>query len=53
MEATLSKEEQIMETLEDLLSKMTEAEKDRFLSFGEGMSFMKEKQIAEAAAADQ
>ena len=41
------KEKQIMETFGKIIPQMSELEKEKLLSFGEGMVFMKEKQRAE------
>lgn len=41
------KEKQILETFEKVLPDMTDMEKEKLLSFGEGMAFMKERQKQE------
>ena len=38
------KEEKIMETFKKVLPDMSEIEKEKLLSFGEGMAFMKDRQ---------
>lgn len=38
------KEKKILETFEKVLPDLTEAEKEKLLSFGEGMAFMKTKE---------
>ena len=38
------KQKQIMETLEKAISGMTDAQQDRLLGFGEGISFMNDLQ---------
>ena len=35
------KEKQILDTFEKVIPKMSEVEKEKLLSFGEGMAFMK------------
>lgn len=37
------KEEKILKTFEEILPEMSEMEKEKLLSFGEGMAFMKDK----------
>lgn len=37
------KEQQILETFEKVIPKLSEMEKEKLLSFGEGMVFMKDK----------
>jgi hypothetical protein len=41
------KEKQILETIGNVLPDMTEMEKEKLLSFGEGMAFMKDRQKKE------
>lgn len=43
------KEKQILETFEKVIPDLTEMEKEKLLSFGEGMAFMKDKQKEEKA----
>lgn len=38
------KEKQILETFEKVLPELSEMEREKLLSFGEGMAFMKERQ---------
>ena len=38
------KEEMILETFKNVIPDLTDNEKEKLLSFGEGMAFMKEKQ---------
>ena len=38
------KEKKILETFEKVLPELSEMEREKLLSFGEGMAFMKEKQ---------
>ncbi|WP_251390616.1 hypothetical protein [Mediterraneibacter agrestimuris] len=37
------KEEKILKIFEEILPEMSEIEKEKLLSFGEGMAFMKDK----------
>lgn len=41
-------EKQILETFEKVIPDLTESEKEKLLSFGEGMAFMKNQQKNEA-----
>lgn len=41
------KEKKILETFEKVLPEMSEIEKEKLLSFGEGMAFMKDKENKE------
>lgn len=45
------KEKQILETFEKVLPDLNEMEKEKLLSFGEGMAFMKERQKKESTMA--
>lgn len=38
------KEKKILETFEKVIPKMSEMEKEKLLSFGEGMAYMKDQQ---------
>lgn len=38
------KEKQILETFEKVLPELSEMEREKLLSFGEGMAFMKDRQ---------
>ena len=38
------KEKKILETFEKVLPELSEMEREKLLSFGEGMAFMKERQ---------
>ena len=40
------KEKEIIETFEKILPKMTELEREKLLSFGEGMAFMKQTEAS-------
>lgn len=39
------KEKRIMDTFGQLIPKMSEMEQEKLLSFGEGMAFMKKKEV--------
>lgn len=41
------KEKKILKTFEKVLPEMSEIEKEKLLSFGEGMAFMKDKENKE------
>ena len=43
------KEKKILETFEKIIPELSETEKEKLLSFGEGMVFMKNKQKKEEA----
>lgn len=45
------KEKKILETFEKVIPDLTEMEKEKLLSFGEGMAFMKDKQAKQNTAA--
>lgn len=48
MSTTFSeKEEKILKTFEETIPKMSELEKEKLLSFGEGILFVKEKERKE------
>lgn len=44
------KEKEIIETFINLLPKLTELEREKLLSFGQGMTFMKDEQAKKTAA---
>lgn len=39
-----NKEKEILETFEKVIPKLSEIEKEKLISYGEGMAFMKEQQ---------
>lgn len=45
------KEEKILKTFEKVIPKMSERQQDNFLSFGEGILFVKEKEEKENKSA--
>lgn len=45
------KEKEIIETFINVLPKMTEVEREKLLSFGQGMTFMKDEQAKQNTAA--
>ena len=46
------KEKQILDTFEKVIPDLSEMEKEKLLSFGEGMAFMKDQQKESDQAAD-
>lgn len=45
------KEKEILETFMNVLPKLTEVEREKLLSFGQGMTFMKDEQAKRNTAA--
>lgn len=46
-----NKEKQILKTFERIIPRLSEAEKEKLLSFGEGMAFVKNKQSGDVPEA--